>query len=124
MITQEQQIKGQKTLNTLIERAWEDKEFKSKLIANPKETIAIAMGKDPSSFSPDKEILVEDQTNDSIIYLNIPRRISQDDFELSDEQLELGSGGELLGSAAVVGGVIVAGLIGAAVGYAICSWLE
>ena len=124
MITQEQQIKGQKTLNTLIERAWEDKEFKSKLIANPKETIAIAMGKDPSSFSPDKEILVEDQTNDSIIYLNIPRRISQDDFELSDEQLELVSGGELLGSAAVVGGVIVAGLIGAAVGYAICSWLD
>lgn len=92
MITVEQQKQGSEFLKTLIEKSWNDKDFKNQLIQNPKEKIAELTGKNLASFSKEKQIIVEDQSNPSFIYLNIPPKY--DDIELTAEELEVVSGGE------------------------------
>jgi hypothetical protein len=44
----------------------------------------------------DYKFVVEDQTDSSIIYLNIPRKVELENFELTDEQLNAVSGGEIV----------------------------
>ena len=83
------QKKGQEFLSSLITKAWEDPEFKERLIAGPKEEIKKLIGKD---ISDDKEILVVDQTNPSHIYINIPAKPDLENIELTDNQLEAVSG--------------------------------
>jgi len=90
--TKEQQEKGAELIKTLVEKAWESAAFKDQLVKNPAETIEEFTNK---SFSlPDnKKIVVEDQTNESVIYFNIPAEPNFDGLELTDEQLELVAGG-------------------------------
>jgi hypothetical protein len=63
-------------------------------------------------------IIVEDQTSSSNIYMNIPAKPNYENFELTDEQLEVVAGGIVVGTALVftaVGVVALGG--GVAVGY-------
>lgn len=90
MITQDQQKQGTELINTLAQKAWESSSFKEQLIKNPASTIESVTGK---KMQPGIRIIVEDQTDTSKIYLNIPRKIELDELELSDEQLEMVAGG-------------------------------
>lgn len=74
----------------LIKKAQEDMSFKDQLVNNPIVTI--------ENFSNAKVkenilIRVEDQSNDSLIFLNIPRQPNMDNLELTNEELERVSGG-------------------------------
>ncbi len=86
----EQQKKGQELLQTLITKAWEDANFKERLIANPKEEIERIIGK---SLSDDKDVLVVDQSNPDHVYINIPAKPDFDNLELTEDQLEAIAGG-------------------------------
>lgn len=92
MITQEQQKQGVELMRTLVEKAWESSTFKDQLVKNPKETISQVTGRDVNSLSKEKKIIVEDQSDKSIIYINIPP--TYEDVELTAEELEIVSGGE------------------------------
>mgnify|MGYP006080018605 CR=1 FL=1 len=108
-ITLEQQEKGRELQQELVQKAWENATFKEQLIHNPKATIAEVTGVKINS-ADDFKLVVEDQTDNNIIYLNIPRKIDIDDIELTEEQLKMVSGGVL--------GVLAIIAIGAAVGAA------
>lgn len=90
MITQEQQKQGAELMKTLVEKAWESAAFKDQLVKNPIAAIESVTGKKTKS---NYKFIVEDQTDASVIYLNIPGKPNFDSFELTDEQLELISGG-------------------------------
>jgi hypothetical protein len=85
-ITQEQKMYAE-----IIQKAWEDAEFKKRLVNNPVETIENLTGK-KINIPADKKIVVRDQTDESVFYINIPAKTS-DDIELSDDQLEMVAGG-------------------------------
>lgn len=88
----EKQKQGAELLNSLVEKAWIDNDFKGQLIENPTKTINDFTGKN-FIMPVNKKIVVEDQSNESIIYLNIPAEPNLDELELSDEQLEQVAGG-------------------------------
>lgn len=90
--TQAQQQKGAELMKTLVEKAWENASFKDQLVKNPLATIQEVAGND-FSMPADKRIVVEDQTDENVIYLNIPAEPNLDELELSTEQLEMVSGG-------------------------------
>lgn len=108
----DQQEKGAELLKTLAYKAWESADFKEQLINNPVATIEQVTGKD-LSFLGDKKIIVEDQTDDSVIYINIPAQPKMDELELTEEQLELVAGGAtpLAYAAGVVVGIGVCWLV-------------
>lgn len=93
MITQEQLKQGAELKRILLEQAWSNPEFKSKLIAEPRKAISLMIGDNNSSIQSNKKIVVEDQTDKSIIYINIPFMPNLDELELTQEQLEMVSGG-------------------------------
>ncbi|HEX8378606.1 MAG TPA: NHLP leader peptide family RiPP precursor [Pedobacter sp.] len=103
MITQEQQKQGAELLKTLAQKAWESSTFKNQLIENPIATIESVTGQ---KMQPDINVIVEDQTDTSKVYLNIPRKIELDELELTDEQLEMVAGGTDL-----IGGIVIGGLL-------------
>ena len=86
MITQEQQKQGAELKRILLEQAWSNPEFKSKLIAEPRKAISLMIGDNNSSIQSNKKIVVEDQTDKSIIYINIPFMPNLDKLELTQEQ--------------------------------------
>ena len=94
-ITKEQKKKGQDIYQQLVEKAWESATFKEQLISNPEATIEEVTGVKPN-FSKETKIIVEDQTDSNITYLNIPRKVNLEDFELTDEELEIVAGGGFL----------------------------
>ena len=113
MITQEQQVRGQKLTSDLVQKAYENTLFKERLIRNPAETIEDFTG---NKLQKNVSIVVEDQTNLNHIYLNIPAKRKMDEIELTDEQLEMISGGEIavtvvvcciIGGAALGAGILV-----------------
>lgn len=65
----------------LVKKAWENPEFKKKFIENPKQVIEDRAGTE-LKFLKDSNIVVEDQTDSNVIYLNIPRRMDVDNMEL------------------------------------------
>lgn len=85
--TQEQKLYAQ-----VVEKAWEDAQFKSELVANPLEAIEKFTGK-KLVIPQGQTLVVKDQTNESVVYLNIPRKIDTESLELTDEQLEMVAGG-------------------------------
>tara|TARA_B110000240_G_C13046209_1_gene261350 strand:+ start:95 stop:451 length:357 start_codon:yes stop_codon:yes gene_type:complete len=108
-ITLEQQERGKQLHQELVQKAWESAAFKEQLINNPEATIAEITGV-KSKTTNDVKIVVEDQTDENVIYLNIPQNVNIDNFELTDEQLEMVAGGSpfyALGVAIV--GVFMAG---------------
>lgn len=86
-------MENMKAIQTVINKAWEDDNFRQQLVSNPKAAIASATGeKVPNSL----EMVVSDQTDTNTIYINIPPKPDFDNMELSDEQLEQVAGGETL----------------------------
>lgn len=79
-------------LQSIIAKAWEDKAFKAQLLANPKKTIEDFIG-ETINFPNDKKLVVKDQTNEDVIYINIPTEPNMENLELNEEQLEAVAGG-------------------------------
>lgn len=88
----ENQEKGAEFIKTLAQKAWESSTFKEQLINSPLTTIEKVTGK-TLSIPNDKKIVVEDQTDESVIYFNIPAKTNLDELELTEEQLEMIAGG-------------------------------
>lgn len=90
-VTKEQAEKAEALYQELVSKAWESEEFKQRLIADPKAVIAEVTGE----ASPNKnlKIVVEDQTNPDVVYINIPHKVTFDSVELSEQELEMVSGG-------------------------------
>lgn len=110
--TIEQQEKGAEFVKTLVEKAWESSAFKEQLLKNPVAAIEQITGKDLSDN--DKKIVVEDQTDESVIYLNIPVKPRIEELELTEEQLEV-----------VAGGITpVAYVAGCAIGLGVCYLVD
>lgn len=105
--TQEKQEQGKELVEKLITKAWESASFKSELVSNPKAAIE-ALTNSEMSIPEGKTIVVEDQTDADVIYINIPAKVDVDDFELSEEQLEKVSGGAACGGACIFGVVVAA----------------
>lgn len=84
--------KEQKLLQDIIQRAWEDEGFKQELITDPVTAIENLTGK-RANLPEGKTVEVSDQTNESVIYINIPAQPNTEDMELNEEQLEVIAGG-------------------------------
>jgi len=121
MVTLEKQKEGLDLLNKLVTKSFESSSFKNELLTNPYTAIESVYG---ISISKEVNIVVEDQSNPEYIYFNIPAKPNMDEIELTDEQLEMVSGGEVLASVGVCALVVGAGLVGAAIGYGICKALS
>ena len=106
-----QQKRAQEVMDSLITKCWEDDAFKQKLITSPAKTIEQFTGKS-FNLPTGKELLVHDQTDESIIYINIPGKVDFSDLQLTDEQLEAVAGG--LFPAIVYGGIFLGSV---ALGY-------
>lgn len=89
--TIEQQEKGAELVKILAQKAWESSDFKEQLIKNPVATIEQVTGIDLTNRNT--KIVVEDQTDESVIYLNIPAKVGLEELELTEEQLEMIAGG-------------------------------
>ena len=98
--------KGRDLVQELITKAWESTEFKEQLISNPRETIAEVTGRNVSDMANTRRIVVEDQSDENIIYFNIPAQVDLDEVELTDEQLEKVSGGDFGATLGIVAGVV------------------
>ena len=81
-----------KLYHKLVTKSWEDQAFKSQLLNEPAQTIENELGR-PLRLN-NRHLIVEDQTNDGIIFFNIPKEPNFEDIELSEHQLELIAGGE------------------------------
>lgn len=84
--------KEQKLYQDVIQKAWEDAEFKKELIANPLDAVEKLTGI-RLNLPEGKTIVVRDQTDESKVYINIPAKPNMDDVELKEEQLESVAGG-------------------------------
>lgn len=83
---------GEEFLSSLLTKAMEDNSFKRELISNP--TSAIESFKGQKLSIPDgKSIVVVDQSDPNVVFINIPRDAELSDMELTDEQLEMVAGG-------------------------------
>lgn len=89
-LTKEQQL-----LQTIITKAWENETFKQELIANPVETID-RLTETPIKLIKERCVVVCDQTDNSVIYFNIPAKTTMDDIELNEEQLDVVAGGGVI----------------------------
>ncbi|UKB83914.1 NHLP leader peptide family RiPP precursor [Chryseobacterium sp. MEBOG06] len=75
----------------IVQKVWDDAEFKKELLADPISAIEKLTGK-KLNLPEGKTLVVRDQTDESTIYINIPAKV-QIDAELNEEQLEAVSGG-------------------------------
>lgn len=75
----------------IIDKAWEDENFKNELIVHPLKTLN-QFTKRELDFGG-KNLIIEDQTDCNTIYLNIPPKMDFENIELSEEQLEKIAGG-------------------------------
>lgn len=112
MITQEQQKQGAELMKTLVEKAWESAAFKDQLVKNPVATIELVTGK---KTNENYKFIVEDQSDPSAVYLNIPRKIEAGELELTDEQLDMVNGGEFVVAIAVGAAVLTGMGVGVAI---------
>jgi hypothetical protein len=80
-------------LNALvIQRAWEDTQFRNELMANPVGMMEKLTGH-KISLPEGQKLVVVDQTDTSTVYFNIPTKIDINSSELTEEQLEMVAGG-------------------------------
>ncbi len=87
--TQEQKLYAE-----IVQKAWEDENFKKDLIANPIEAIENLTGK-KLNLPKGKTLVVRDQTDENTIYFNIPAKPNLENIELSEEQLDAVAGGDI-----------------------------
>lgn len=85
--TQEQQLYAE-----IVQKAWEDTNFKAELIANPIAAIEGFTG-GKLNLPEGKTLVVRDQTAENTVYINIPAK-QEVDAELNEEQLEAVAGGK------------------------------
>lgn len=110
----EKRQKSNEVLNSIYQRCWEDDKFKNDLISNPQQVLKEAANVEVNFFEGANKVVVEDQTDPSIIYLNIPQnREILSDIELTEEELELVSGGAICAGICI--GIAI--VIGAVAGY-------
>ena len=81
----------QKLYAEIVQKVWDDAEFKKELMANPVEAIEKLTGK-KMNLPEGKTLVVRDQTDESNVYINIPAQPKMD-VELSEDQLEMVAGG-------------------------------
>lgn len=82
----------QEVIEVIISKAWEDINFRKELIADPVKAIEKLTG--VKVVLPEgKSLIVNDQTDKSIIYVNIPAEPEIESMELTEEQLEAVAGG-------------------------------
>lgn len=84
--TQEQKLYAE-----IVQKAWEDADFKKALVANPLEAIEKSFGQ-KLNLPEGKTLVVRDQTDNSTVYINIPAA-PEVDAELNEEELEAVAGG-------------------------------
>jgi len=82
----------QKLIQTIVNMAWEDESFKNELLDNPLNAIE-SLAEESIKIPQNKTIVVNDQSDESVIYINIPPRVKIEDLELSEEQLDIVAGG-------------------------------
>lgn len=83
----------QKIYAEIVQRTWQDADFKKELIANPVIAIENFTGK-TMNIPEGKILVVQDQTNPEYVYFNIPAKPNLEDMELNDEQMEAVAGGQ------------------------------
>lgn len=82
----------QEVIEVIISKAWEDINFRKELIADPVKAIEKLTG--VKVVLPEgKSLIVNDQTDKSKIYVNIPAEPEIESMELTEEQLEAVAGG-------------------------------
>lgn len=101
-LTQQQEMYGK-----IVQKAWEDPNFKASLVADPVATLEAFTGQS-FKLPPGQTLVVRDQTDPSTVYINIPPSNISEDAVLTDEQLEAVAGGGLLYDA----------------GHAVGSWIR
>jgi hypothetical protein len=111
-ITQKRLEKAEAVYKEIVTKAIQNSDFKHELLSNPKKTL--------ESFSSIKKdlmnnIVIDDQSDPSIIYFNIPQKIDFDNIELNDEQLEMVSGGFP---------IILGCILWTVGGYAVCAIVD
>lgn len=79
-------------LNDIFEKCHADASFKQEFITNPVRTMESYKGVS-MTIPSNKTIHVEDQSDRSVVYFNIPAEPNLENLELTDEQLEKVSGG-------------------------------
>ena len=85
--------KSQQLLQQVVTEAWENADFKKKLIADPVNAIEELTG-EKLNIPEGKTFVVKDQTDESTVYINIPAEQKMDNVELNDAQLEAVAGGK------------------------------
>ncbi len=80
--TQEQKLYGE-----IVQKAWDDAQFKAELLADPIKTIEGVVGK-KMSLPAGKTLVVRDQSDESTVFINIPAMPNTEDVELNEDQLE------------------------------------
>lgn len=94
MSLEQAQKNARENYNKLVNRCWEDESFKQELIAKPLETLESFYGKSLNIEAKGKtHVVVTDQTNPGVMYVNIPGKPNFDDMELTDAELEAIAGG-------------------------------
>jgi len=86
------QKRSQDLYQKVVMKAWEDESFRQELVSDPIRSIEKLTG-EPLNLLEGVTVIVNDQTNPSVIYLNIPAEPEIDDMDLSEEQLEIIAGG-------------------------------
>jgi hypothetical protein len=85
----------QKLYAEIVQKAWEDADFKNELITNPVAAIEKLTG-EKLNIPAEKTLVVRDQMDESTVFINIPAKPEMD-FELNEEQLEAAAGGVIGG---------------------------
>lgn len=86
-ITNEQQL-----YQLVINEAWENEAFKKELLTSPVAAIEKLTG-ERLNLPEGKLLVVRDQTDESVVYINIPEEPNREDIELDEEQLDVVAGG-------------------------------
>lgn len=84
----------QKLYAQVVQEAWDNTQFKKDLVAKPEEAIERLTGH-KMNLPLGQTFVVNDQTDESITYFNIPRKVDTSSMELTDEQLEMVAGGDI-----------------------------
>lgn len=85
--------KEQKVAQQIITEAWNNPTFKQELINSPIEAIQTLTGETIKLPEGVTHMEVVDQTDSTCSYFNLPAKPNMEDVELTDEQLEIVSGG-------------------------------
>jgi phage FluMu gp28-like protein len=94
LIMTEKDLENRQDLETqLIERAWQDEDFRQELLCNPKTVLEAELGK---KLPEDVQITVLEETP-NLNYLVLPANPDRlTDQELSAEELDLVAGGSMI----------------------------